>query len=187
VVAAPAASPLIGDAPDPRSSVSLPNPTLEQRLRRLPFTPILTVIALGALSPAPGQAQTESATMAQVAALVARYDSAWGRHDTSVVGRLLAPRYQYFTSRGGVSSRAETLEFLRDSTYVLRRTQRSELSVSPSGPVAIVSSRWQGEGSYRGEAFLDDQRCGQTWTRAGGTWQLLSEHCVQIAAPPPTQ
>ncbi|HEU5041489.1 MAG TPA: nuclear transport factor 2 family protein [Gemmatimonadales bacterium] len=156
-------------------------------MRRLLLTPILSVLALGALPPAAGQAQTESATRSQVTALVARYDSAWGRRDTSVVGHLLAPRYQYFTSRGGVSSRAETLEFLRDSTYVLRRAQRSELSVSPDGPVAIVSSRWQGEGSYRGEPFTDDQRCGQTWTRAGGTWQLLSEHCVQIAAPPPTQ
>jgi hypothetical protein len=27
----------------------------------------------------------------------------------------------------------------------------------------------------------DEQRCGLTWLRTSGSWQLLSEHCVQIA------
>ncbi|HEY8256661.1 MAG TPA: hypothetical protein VIG08_03320 [Gemmatimonadales bacterium] len=44
-----------------------------------------------------------------------------------------------------------------------------------------MSSRWKGAGTYKGEAFTDDQRCGQVWMRAGSTWQVLSEHCVQIA------
>lgn len=50
-----------------------------------------------------------------------------------------------------------------------------------TGPVAIVSSRWKGTGTYRGERFTDDQRCGQVWLCTGRTWQVLSEHCVQIA------
>jgi hypothetical protein len=54
-----------------------------------------------------------------------------------------------------------------------------------SGPVAVVSSRWQGQGSYRQEAFRDDQRCGQTWLRTSQRWQLVSEHCVQIAPAAP--
>jgi hypothetical protein len=33
----------------------------------------------------------------KVEASVAHYDSAWGRRDTSAVGRLLAPQYRYFT------------------------------------------------------------------------------------------
>jgi hypothetical protein len=49
-----------------------------------------------------------------------------------------------------------------------------------SGSVAVVGSRWQGQGTYRSEAFNDDQRCGQTWLRTPDVWQLLSEHCVQI-------
>ena len=142
----------------------------------------LTLAAIGS-----AQAQNQSTMTAPVAALVAQYDSAWNRRDTGTVSRLLAPRYQYFNSQGGVSSRAETLGFLSSPDYVLRRAQRSEVSVSLSGPVAVVSSRWQGEGSYRGEAFKDDQRCGQTWLRSARAWLLLSEHCVQIApAAPPT-
>ena len=128
-----------------------------------------------------------------VGAHVARYDSAWSQRDTSAVSGLLAPQYQYFTSLGGVSSRAETMAMLSDPGYRLEHANRSEIAVSWSGPVAVVSSRWQGQGTYRGQPFKDDQRCGQTWLVTdpteelrSRTLQLLSEHCVQItpAAPP---
>jgi len=72
------------------------------------------------------------------------------------------------------------MRFLSASGYRLEQARRSEVMVTLSGPVAVVSSRWQGHGTYRGETFNDDQRCGQTWLRTAGTWQLLSEHCVQI-------
>jgi len=111
---------------------------------------------------------------------VARYDTAWNQRDTSAVSRLLAPGYQYFTSRGGVSSRAETIAMLSAADYRLEHANRSEIAVSLTGPVAVVSSRWQGHGTYRGRPFKDDQRCGQTWLLASRVWQLVSEHCVQI-------
>jgi hypothetical protein len=132
-----------------------------------------------------GRRMLEVPATAQVGDLVAQYDSTWNDRNTSAVGRLLAPRYQYFSSRGEVSSRAETLAFLSAQEYVLERASRSEVAVSLSGPVAVVSSRWQGHGTYRGEAFQDDQRCGQTWVQTPRTWQLLSEHCVQIAPASP--
>jgi uncharacterized protein DUF4440 len=122
----------------------------------------------------------------EVEAVVAQYDSAWNRRDTIAVGRLLALRYQYFTSRGGVSSRAETLAMLSAPDYRLEHAKRSEIAVSLSRPVAVVSSRWVGRGTYRGQPFKDDQRCGQTWLLTGETWQLLSEHCVQIAPATPS-
>jgi hypothetical protein len=37
----------------------------------------------------------------------------------------------------------------------------TEIVITVSGPVAVVSSRWQGRGTYRGKRFVDDQRCGQ--------------------------
>jgi hypothetical protein len=122
----------------------------------------------------------------EVRAFVAQYDSAWNQRDTSAVSRLLAPQYQYFTSRGGVSSRVETLVMLSDPDYRLERAERSEIVITLSSPVAVVSSRWVGRGSYRGRPFNDDQRCGQTWLQASRrTWQLLSEHCVQITPATP--
>jgi ketosteroid isomerase-like protein len=150
---------------------------------RFPIAASLT-LTLAAVVPSHARAQRDSQVAAEVGTLVARYDSAWNRRDTVAVSRLLAPTYQYFSSRGGVSSRAETMKFLSAPDYVLKQAKRSELSVSLSGPVAVVSSRWQGHGSYRGEAFNDDQRCGQTWLQSARGWQLVSEHCVQIAPVP---
>jgi len=117
----------------------------------------------------------------EVMTFVVQYDSAWNQRDTSAVSRLLAPRYQYFTSRGGVSSRAETLVMLSDPDYRLEHAERSEIVITLSSPVAVVSSRWVGRGTYRGQPFKDDQRCSQTWLQTGRMmWQLVSEHCVQI-------
>lgn len=137
---------------------------------------IAACLAIASPASAQGRART-----AELAALVARYDSAWNRRDTTAVSRLLAPRYQYFSSRGDVSSRTESMRFLADPAYVLEEAKRSELAVTVSGPVAVVSSRWQGRGSYRGERFVDDQRCALVWQQSAGRWRLLSEHCVQIA------
>lgn len=142
---------------------------------------VLTVI----LAPYNAAAQGDARAPAHLAALVATYDSAWNRRDTITVGRLLAPRYRYFTSRGDVRARPEVMAFLADPAYVLADAKRSELVVTLSGAVAVVSSRWQGHGTYQGERFVDDQRCGLVWQQTGRAWQLLSEHCVQIAPQAP--
>jgi Domain of unknown function (DUF4440) len=144
------------------------------------------VTALGSLLLTPSMAAGQAAARAadQIASLVARYDSSWNRKDTAGVSRLLAPRYQYFTSLGAVRARAPVLEFLGSPEYVLKRAQRSEVVVTQTGPVAVVSSRWRGHGTYKGKRFVDDQRCGQVWLETGRTWQILSEHCVQIAPDP---
>ena len=109
---------------------------------------------------------------------VAIYDSAWLAKDVAAVDRLLSPDYSYFTSNGALSPRAATLEFLRDSSYHLTRSDRSAIQVVVSGPVARLSSRWEGSGRYRGAPVLDDQTCGQTWVRAERDWKLFTEHCV---------
>ena len=120
---------------------------------------------------------------AEIATLIAEYDSSWNRQDTVALSRLLAPEYQYFTSRGRVWSRAELLRLVGSPSYVLKRARRSEIAVTRRPPAAVVSSRWQGHGSYEGKAFTDDQRCGQVWLQTAGDWRLLSEHCTQIIPP----
>jgi Domain of unknown function (DUF4440) len=121
-----------------------------------------------------------------VAQVVAQYDKAWNQRDTSAVNRLLAPEYKYSTSQGGVRSRAETLALLSAPDYRLDHANRSEIAVTPSGSAAVVSSRRIAYGTYRGHPFKDDQRCSQTWLQTSQTWQLLTEHCVQMtpATPP---
>ena len=132
-------------------------------------------------TPTVAAAQDRASASDRVVTLVARLDSAWNSKDTVAVGRLLAPRYQYFTSLGSVRVRAPILEFLGSPEYAVEHARRSEIVITHTGPVAVVSSRWQGRGTYRGRRFVDDQRCGQVWLEAGPTWQVVSEHCVQIA------
>lgn len=131
-----------------------------------------------ALVPAPLAAR--HADSAAVVAAVAAYDAAWERKDTVAAGRWMAPGYQYFTSVGGVWSRAEMLEFLASPDYRLDRTARSEVAVTVDGSTAVVASRWQGTGQYKGNPVNDDQRCGLVLVRRGQEWQLLAEHCAQI-------
>ena len=143
-------------------------------------------LALGCvpLAPTIAEGQGTAGAADQVASLVAQFDSSWNRKDTVAVGRLLSPRYQYFTSLGAVRPRAPVLEFLGSPEYVLAHAQRSEIVVTHTGPVAVVSSRWQGHGTYKEKRFVDDQRCGQVWLETARKWQMLSEHCVQIAPDP---
>jgi ketosteroid isomerase-like protein len=146
----------------------------------------MVTLALGSLLLAPTVAmgQDTPQSVRQIEAFVAQYDSAWNRQDTVTVGRLMAPEYQYFTSLGAVRSRVPMLAFLGSREYVLQAAERSEVVVTLSGPVAVVSSRWKGHGTYQGKRFVDDQRCGLVWRESGQRWQLVSEHCIQIAPDP---
>jgi hypothetical protein len=117
-------------------------------------------------------------TEANLRAALARYDSAWASKDTTAIERILAPEYIYFTSAGRLSSRAESLEFLTDTSYVLTTSRRSHVRVTVAGTVGRVSSRWEGVGRYQNEPVQDDQTCGQTWLWRGGRWVLFTEHCV---------
>ena len=143
-------------------------------------------VALGCLYLAPALAAGQDTPRPgdRVEALVAQYDSSWNRKDTVALGRLMAARYQYFTSLGAVTPRAAMLQLVGSPEYVLERARRSEVVVTLTGPLAVVSSRWQGRGTYRNRRFVDDQRCGQVWLEETHTWRMVSEHCVQIAPDP---
>lgn len=137
----------------------------------------IPVVALGGMLACTGASEPQG-TEAQLRAAVAAYDAAWQAKDSAGVSPILAPEYAYLTSTGGVSSRTRTLEFLADPTYRLTYVERSDIDVTVAGPVARVTSRWQGEGEYQGQPVLDDQTCGQTWLWRDSRWQLFTEHCV---------
>jgi ketosteroid isomerase-like protein len=138
----------------------------------------LLLPALGILgSGAPGT----NAPADGVVDFVRNYDRAWNRKDVSAVQRALAAGYVYFSSKGDVSSRQQTIDLLRSPRYILNSAKRTELEVHRTGKTAIVSSRWQGHGSYNGEEFRDDQRCSIVLVQAGRSWKVLAEHCTQLA------
>jgi Ketosteroid isomerase homolog len=120
---------------------------------------------------------------AAIKKLVSDYDAAWNSKNVKAVDEMLDDKYTYFSSVGTLSSKKPTLEFLGKPDYKLTFVNRSEVEVrSSGGNIAVVSSRWQGKGSWSGGEINDDQRCGQVWAKEKGKWRMLSEHCVQITA-----
>jgi ketosteroid isomerase-like protein len=147
----------------------------------LRLTSLAVSVSLACVA-SPRNAATQVAT-AEIRTTIARYDEAWNRRDSGAVGALLAPDYVYFTSTGGVNRRADALTFLTSATYVLAAAQRSDVEVlHATTDLAIVSSRWQGHGTWQGKPFNDDQRCGLVLRRAAGSWHILAEHCTQIVS-----
>lgn len=120
----------------------------------------------------------------EVIAFLKTYDSAWNNKNSKVVDSLYAPQYRYFTSVGGVSSRARNLEILAANYYKVIDANRTEIDISIDGNIAIVSSRWRGNGVWMNEPFNDNQRCGLVIQKKGTELKLLSEHCVDISTEP---
>ena len=114
--------------------------------------------------------------------LVARYDDAWMRKDLAAIGKLLAPEYVYFSSKGEVSDLAATRAMLSSPGYRLERGRRDDLKAYRHGSTVVVGTHWTGAGVFDGKPFTDDQRCSVVVAFAGGTGRILSEHCTAIAA-----
>lgn len=126
----------------------------------------------------------EALSKEEVMSFLSSYDEAWNTRKSRVVDSLYAPAYKYFTSVGGVSSRARNLEILAADYYQLITANRTEIDIAIDGNTAIVSSRWQGNGVWKGEPFVDNQRCGLVIQKRGKELKLLSEHCVDISTEP---
>lgn len=120
----------------------------------------------------------------EVTSFLKTYDDAWNAKNSRVVDSLYSLQYRYYTSVGGISSRARNLEILAANYYKLITANRSEIDISIDGDVAIVSSRWQGNGIWKDVPFSDNQRCGLVIQKTGGGLKLLSEHCVDITTEP---
>jgi ketosteroid isomerase-like protein len=140
---------------------------------------VLSCIAFFGASPA----QNKQTTDADIIHLVEGYDNAWNSKDATAVTAILAADYVYFSSKGATESRQHMLDMLLSPKYTMASAQRSEMEVHRTSTTAVVSSRWKGHGTYDGQEFHDDQRCSIVLGREKQGWQVLSEHCTQIAIP----
>ena len=117
----------------------------------------------------------------EIREVLAEYDRAWNGKDVKVVGEMLDDNYVYFSSTGTLSNKSSSLEFLAKPDYKLISVKRSEHQLHAyDGKVAVVSSRWEGKGTWSGGDINDDQRCGQVFVKRNGKWKLISENCAQI-------
>lgn len=121
-------------------------------------------------------------TEAEVKDFVNKYDRLWADRDTTGMKQAMDEKYIYFTSTGATIGRNDMMNwFTPADKYKIEKAERTEVSVQINGSTAIVSSRWVGNGSFDGEKFNDDQRCGLVIQKKNGRLILISEHCTQIA------
>lgn len=112
--------------------------------------------------------------------VIRRFDEGWEQKNLEVVDSVLSPEYIYFTQSGGLFSRDSVVQTAGSPSYTLTRMERTAFSVSLSGDVATVSTRWRGVGVYRGRPFDEDQRCSITVVKKKNKVMILSEHCTPI-------
>lgn len=97
-----------------------------------------------------------------------------------MVDSVLAPAYIYFTRSGGIFQRSNLVETAGSPEYLLDTMERMEYFVKLYENSAVVSTRWQGKGTYKGVYFNEDQRCSLTVIKNNDKVQILSEHCTPI-------
>lgn len=97
-----------------------------------------------------------------------------------MVDSVLAPSYIYFTQSGGTFSRDSVVQTAGSPTYTLEKVNRTEFDVVLYDNTAIVSTRWEGRGMYRGTPFDENQRCSITIYKTDDKVEILSEHCTPI-------
>ena len=136
---------------------------------------LLTAVVLGSCEMRQAPLTTE-----EVIAVIKRFDEAWRTKNLQGVDSVLSPAYIYFTQSGGTFSRANLVETAGSQDYTLEKMGRYEYHVKLFENTAVVSTRWQGKGSYKGTPFNEDQRCSITIIKHDGKVEILSEHCTPI-------
>ena len=124
--------------------------------------------------------EVQTITEQEALDFVARYDSAWNAKDSLSVKELLCATYLYFDSQGGTTPRENTLSIVAAPHYKVLSAKREEIEVLIHENVAIINSRWIGNGLWKDKPFNDNQRCGLTLAKTNGKIKLIAEHCVEI-------
>jgi ketosteroid isomerase-like protein len=124
----------------------------------------------------------ELLTDKEVEEFIMSYDDMWARRDTSLMKETMSDNYIYFSSTGRTIDRKSIMDWFNPADkYKVDSVSRNEIKITIEGSTAIVSSRWVGRGSFGGEKFEDDQRCGLVIRKENGKLKILSEHCTQIS------
>lgn len=119
-------------------------------------------------------------TKEEVINAINKFDNGWENKNLKAVDSVLSPAYIYFTQSGGTFSRDSVVATAGENSYLLNNMSRTEFDITLYGNTAIVSTRWKGKGSYRGEPFDEDQRCSIMLIKKDNKVEILSEHCTPI-------
>lgn len=119
-------------------------------------------------------------TEQEVIDVINRFDEGWKNKNLKEVDSVLAPPYIYFTQSGGLFSRDGVVKTAGSAEYKLDSVWRHAIDVKLYENTAVVSTRWEGKGMYRGIPFNEDQRCSIIVIKTNNKVEILSEHCTPI-------
>ena len=116
------------------------------------------------------------------AELTSAWFDAWRRKDAGAVERMMGADYVYVAPNGAVMDRETILGIIKDPSYGITSGTHTEVSVVHLGSdVALVRHHWRGEGTLRGQVFVDDQRCVMIWHRSDHRWRVHYEQASPVA------
>jgi ketosteroid isomerase-like protein len=118
----------------------------------------------------------------EVEALMKAWQDAWFAKNGGAIDAMMADDYVYVAPNGKIMDKSTILGVVGDPTYGLTGGTHAETVVSMLGDsAAMVRRRWQGSGTYRGQAFVEDHRCVTICDRSNGRWRIRYEQCSAVA------
>ena len=118
----------------------------------------------------------------EVEALMTAWQNAWFSKNGRAVAEMMTDDYVYVAPNGAVRDRTTILGVVDDPTYALTGGAHTETVVTMLDEgAAMVRRRWQGSGTYRGQAFVEDHRCVTICDRSSGQWRIRYEQCSAVA------
>jgi ketosteroid isomerase-like protein len=117
-----------------------------------------------------------------VETLMTAWQDAWFTKNGRAIAEMMTDDYVYVAPNGAVMDRATILGVVNDATYALTGGAHTETVVSMLGEgAAMVRRRWRGNGTYRGQKFVEDHRCVTICDRSsGGQWHIRYEQCSAV-------
>ena len=123
------------------------------------------------------------ATDPELEAVISAWQDAWFTKDASTIDASMSDDYVYVGPNGATMDRTAILQVVTDPTYRLIDGTHTERVVTMLRDVAaLVRRRWQGTGTFRGQAFKEDHRCVTVCDRSSGRWRIRYEHCSAVTA-----
>jgi ketosteroid isomerase-like protein len=115
------------------------------------------------------------------AELTSAWFDAWRTKDAGAIERMIAADYVYVAPNGAVMEREAILGIIKDPSYGMSGAH-TEVAVVHLGPdVVLVRHHWRGQGTLRGQVFVDDQQCVMIWFRSEGRWRVHYEQASPLA------
>lgn len=100
--------------------------------------------------------------------------------DTATIARLLHPDYVNLRTDGSRETRVEFLTSLDSGNRKWRIARSDDLQVKVFGNCAVVTGRWRGAGTNRGERFDYTARFLSVWVQGDGTWRNIAYSAHEI-------